>query len=394
MTTMSSSPSTRSEHEFDFELDAEIVLDARYLNGSESGIGRYTEQLIRRSLEIDPSIRFHLITHPERPEPVSDPRVSSEVFAAPADSPQTRWLLRHLRDLERGDLFHSPFNYLPGALDVPSVFTLHDIMWLIDPDYCTHRLWEKWISGSYYQWVIPRSVEEADRILTVSHHSRTEIEDYFPSVEGRVHATYNGVDPFFRPMSPEEGWPLIQEYVPPRSKFVLVVGQESPYKNHPGALAGFIEAFRDDPHVHFVLVGRLDKPPSGELKELMEDPDVASRIVEPGYVSRDQLRALYSLARVFLFPSFYEGFGLPSLEAMACGTPVVTSDRGAPEEIGGEAAVCVDPSSPEAIGDALEALARDDDFYEARREACLSRAAEFTWRRCAAQTLEVYREML
>ncbi len=383
-----------SELDAPCDLDAQIVLDARYLNGSESGIGRYTEQLVRCALEMAPSIRFHLITHPAHPRPIDHERVTSASFRAPADSPQTRLLLPHLRDLGRGDLFHSPFNYLPGELDIPTVFTLHDIMWLIEPDYCTHRLWEKWISGTYYQWVIPRSVNETDRILTVSHHSREEIEDYFPQTEGRVHTTYNGVDPFFRPVSPEEGWPLIQAFLPPRSKFVLVVGQESPYKNHPGALEGFIEAFRDEPHVYFVLVGRLDKPPSDDLRVLMDDPDVSSRIVEPGYVSREQLRALYSLARVFLFPSLYEGFGLPSLEAMACGTPVVTSDRGAPEEIGGEAAVCVEPTSPEAIGAALKRLMGDDAWYDECREACLERASQFTWRRCAAQTLDVYREML
>lgn len=374
--------------------DARIAIDARYLNGRHSGIGRYTENLIRALLEVDSELKLHLITHPNRPDPVDHPRVTSRVFRAPANTVRTRLLLGRMIDQSSLDLFHSPFNLLPSGLEIPAVFTLHDIMWLENADYCAHRLWQKVISGAFFKTVIPGSVGDSDRILTVSHNSRRAIERRFPSMEGRVDVSYNGIDPFFSPVDPEEGWPLINKYVPPRRPFVLSVGQGTPYKNHAGALAGFIEAFRDDPDVYYVLVRRRVGRPEPELKRLMEDPAVRSRVVRLEYISSEELRALYSLARVFLFPSFYEGFGLPSLEAMACGTPVVTSDRGAPQEVGAPAAVCVDPESPSAIGDATAELVYDDDHYRQKRQECLAHAEQYTWRRCARQTLATYRRAL
>lgn len=374
--------------------DACVMIDARYISEHTSGIGRYTEHLIEQLLLIDSGLRLRLITHPSRPRPFDSPRVSCQTFSAAPNSPRTRFLLSRVVDFDGVDLFHSPFNILPAAVPVPSVFTLHDIMWLLDKSYCTDSWWRKLVTGTFYQQFIPRSVEQAERILTVSHHSRESIEDYFPQMAGRVHVTYNGIDPFFRPVPPEEGWPKLSKWLAPKSRFVLVVGQGSPYKNHAGALAGFIEAFRHDPQVYFVLVRRLTRGPASRLRQLMADPDVASRIIQLDHVTGEELRALYSQAHAFLFPSLYEGFGLPALEAMACGTPVVTSDRGAPGEVAGPAALTVDPESPEAIGEALRRLFDDDDLWHTQRQRGLEHAAQFTWRRCAQDTLDVYRQLL
>lgn len=374
--------------------DATVMIDARYISGQTSGIGRYTQHLIEEMLELDSGIQLELITHPSRPEPFDSPRVSCQTFGAAPNSLRTRFLLSRSVDFDGVDLFHSPFNILPANLEVPSVFTLHDIMWLLDTSYCTDSWWRKLVTGTFYRQLIPRSMDQATRVLTVSDHSRQSIEDYFPDMRGRVHVTYNGVDPFFRPMNPEKGWPLLSKWLTPRSRFVLVVGQGSPYKNHDGALAGFIEAFRDDPDVYFVLVRRLTRGPASRLRQLMADPDVASRIIQLDYVSGDELRALFSLAHVFLFPSHYEGFGLPALEAMSCGTPVVTSNQGAPAEVAGPAALTADPKSPVEIAQALRRLFEDDELWHKQRQRGLEHARTFTWRRCARDTLDVYRQVL
>jgi glycosyltransferase involved in cell wall biosynthesis len=293
------------------------------------------------------------------------------------------------------DLFHSPFNILPEKLPVPAVFTLHDIMWLLDANYCTDTWWRKIVTGTFYKSFIPRSVAEARRILTVSDHSREAIEGYFPSMQGKVHTTYNGLDPYFYPVSEDEAWPLIERHVPREAKFVLVVGQGSPYKNHEGALRGFIEAFGDgEEPVHFVLIRRFSRSTDRVLEELLRDRRIRGRVVHLSYVSGEELRAFYAMARVFLFPSLYEGFGLPALEAMACGTPVITSNEGAPAEIAGQAARTVDPRSPGQIAEALRAICLDDEVYEGLREAGLARAQQFTWRRTAEQTVAVYRQVL
>lgn len=370
-----------------------VMIDARYISDEPSGIGRYTQHLIEELLQVDSGLRLRLITHPTRPQPFEDARVACQTFAAAPNSLRTRFLLPQSVDFAGVDLFHSPFNILPGNLPVPGVFTLHDIMWLIDKNYCTDSAWRKVVTGTFYGQLIPRSVAQAQRIFTVSDHSRREIETYFPDLAGRVHTTYNGIDPYFHPVAPTEAWPLLTQWLAPRSRFVLVVGQGTPYKNHAGALAGFIDAFRHDPDMYFVLVRRLTRGPATRLHRLMADPDVASRIISLDHVSLAQLRALYSMASAFLFPSLYEGFGLPALEAMACGAPVITSNFGAPAEVAGPGALLVNPASPADIGHALRRLMRDHDFNQALRARGIDHARTFSWRRCAAQTLAIYREI-
>lgn len=371
-----------------------VMLDARYLDGSTSGIGRYTQHLVEQLLRIDRALRLRLVTSPKHPEPIRHARVTCHPFGGPPNSLRTRYWLAKRLDFAGVDLFHSPFNILPAELPVPAVFTLHDIMWLIDPAYCTDSRWRTLVTGTFYRQLIPRSAAEARHILTVSEHSREAIERWFPDKRGQVHTTYNGLDPFFRAVPPETAWPLLKGLVARGTRFVLVVGQGSPYKNHDGALAGFLEAFADDPDLHFVLVRRLTRGPSHRLHALMADPRLRGRIVHLHSVRSEELRALYSLAEVFLFPSLYEGFGLPALEAMACETPVVTSHSGAPAEVCADGAWLVDPRSPHDIARALRALTRDPAVRQAAIARGLARARSFTWERCARTTLGVYRKVL
>lgn len=371
-----------------------VTIDARYLRTQHSGIGRYTEKIIEHLLEIAPHLSLHLLTHPERPAPFEEhARVRHTVFDAQANSIATRAKLAKLVHDTSPDLYHSPFNFLPAKLapELPRIFTLHDIMWLIHPEYCTSSRARRTIQGTFYKHVISRSIEEATRILTVSHFSREEIVSYAPQMRGKVDVSYNGIDPYFHePLEAWRAWETISARVPPRKKFVLIVGQGSPYKNHQGALEAFIRAFEHDPDVYLVLVRRFSRGTSPELKRLLRHRALNSRLITLDYVSVEELRALYHAASCFLFPSIYEGFGIPPLEAMACGTPVVAGDVGAPAEVCGEGALLVDPYDPSSIAAGL----REMVFDEASREAMIRRghrrAAQFTWERCARQVLEAY----
>ena len=376
------------------ETNARVMFDARYVGDKITGIGRYTYNLLREMLRIDPSLEMVLLTNPARPDLVDSPRVECRPSRIDPYSPLSRFALASFVDFDGIDLYHSPFNLQPARIPVPSVLTLHDIMWLVDAGYVASNLLERIFSAPFFQWTTKRSVREADRVLTVSDHSRRAIESWFPRKAGRVDVTYNAADEFFEPVDPEEGWDLLEGLVPRDVPFVLSVGVQSPYKNHEGALEGFVEAFADHPDAHFVLVQRTTYRATGRFGELLNHPKAGDRILRLEYVTDQQLRALYAMARVFLFPSLYEGFGLPILEAMQCGTPVVTSDRGAPAEVAADAAVTVDPESPSAIAGALERLFEDEAFYEDRREAGFGRVEDFHWGRCADVTLEAYRAVL
>jgi glycosyltransferase involved in cell wall biosynthesis len=277
---------------------------------------------------------------------------------------------------------------------VPEVYTLHDIMWLFDPNLCMPPGIGQFFSKWYYRLVMPPSVAEAEHVLTVSEASRKTILERFPEKEGHVHVSYNAADSDFAPVDPDAGWKALEPIVARDKKFVLIVGQGSPYKNHEGALEGFLEAFGDDHDIELIMVRRLSRSPSARWKALTSDPRCGNRITRLDYVSFEQLIALYSLARAFVFPSFYEGFGLPQLEAMACGTPSVTSNYGAMAEVGGDAAVNVDPHDASDIARGLRSLVYDDDEYQRRRELALQRAEAFTWQESARRTLRVYRDIL
>lgn len=381
------------------DIDACVMIDARYIGPHASGIGRYTQNLIDKVLRIDESLRLSLICDPAEPqagmqEHPAIERMTFQTYAVEPNSLRTRFVMPSKLDFAGVDVFHSPFNILPGRLPLPATFTLHDIMWLLDVNYCTDVLWRKIVTGTFYKQLIPRSVAQAKYLMTVSHASREAIEDYFPETRGRVFVTYNAVDPFFSPVDGDEAWPLLSRWMERQTPYVLVVGQGSPYKNHAGALAGFLEAFDEVKEVRFVLVRRLARDGDGELQELLRHPKLKDRVVQLDYVTGDELRALFSMAFAFLFPSIYEGFGLPALEAMACGTPVVTSNFGAMAEVGGDAAVLVDPHNRSSIAEGLRKLWDDRALWESSRTAGLARASEFTWERCAQQVLEVYRMML
>jgi glycosyltransferase involved in cell wall biosynthesis len=375
-------------------LNACVMLDARYLQNKTSGIGRYTENVISELLALDPTLSLKLITHPERPRPIEHERVSCQRFGAAPNSLQTRFGLARAADFRGVDLFHSPFNILPARLPVPATFTLHDIMWLLEPRFCTDSRLGLLVTGTFYRELIPRAAAEARQVMTVSATSQRAIEDYFPELAGRVHVTYNGLDPFFHMRPAVEGWGHVSPLLGGKKRYILVVGQGSPYKNHSGALAGFLHAFRDDPDMHLVLVRRFTRGKQGDVQEIMRDPALARRIIHLPYVTGEQLRALYGCAETFLFPSLYEGFGLPPLEAMACGAPVVTSHDGAMAEVCGDAALKVDPRDHAAIGEALREIAHDAGLAARLRAAGQAHAATFTWRRTARQVHAAYRAAL
>lgn len=366
-----------------------ILIDARYLDGSPSGIGRYTEQIVRR-LARDPELDLTAIVR--RAGAATALGVGAEiVWDVEPNGPQTRHLLRRRIDTTGYDRFWSPFNILPEGVTPPCYFTLHDVMWLIDPSFCTQSRWRRAVTGTFYGRAIPRSVALARAIFTVSDASRQDIERLFPAVAGRVHVTYNAVDPSFRPMADDEGWDALASLFARDTPFVLCIGQGSPYKNHGRALAAFWQAFAAVPQMRFVLIRRFERGPDPMLDDWMRRDVVARRVIRLDRVEEPVLKALLARATLFAFPSLYEGFGLPALEAMASGTPVVTANFGAMAEVSGGAAAEVDPRDVDAIAAAMRRIYDDEAYAAERRAHGLRRAAEFSWDRTAAVVRQVLR---
>ncbi|AZQ14274.1 hypothetical protein DOS48_05245 [Halorubrum sp. PV6] len=276
---------------------------------------------------------------------------------------------------EEYDVFHTPAGNPPVLSQTPLVTTIHDISPITHPE---------WFTKSYaalYRILTPLAVRVSDRIITVSKSARNELIDIYPTAANKTTVIYNGVEG--RDTVDSEPVDSLET-----GQFLLFVGSVNPRKN----LSGLLHAYHhyrqrtSDPYP-LVLVG-----PDNDVFASTDLPAVDG-VHRLGFMSESQLTWLYDSAAVFLFPSLHEGFGLPILEAMSVGTPVVTSDRGAMAEVAGNAAHLVDPTDPTAIADGIEDVLEDIEYQYTLSQRGRDRASEFTWSQTAHQTAELFRDV-
>jgi len=280
----------------------------------------------------------------------------------------------------RLDLLHCPVGLAPVRSRVPVAITVHDVMALEHPEWFTaaNRLQQRMVLGP--------AARRAAVVLTPSQFSRQRAIEWLGLRPERVRVTPWGVDEVFS-AGPRDDESLARLGL--GGRYLLTVGALRPRKNLEGALATF-EALADHEDLELVVAGGRGWDDAELLARLHRSP-AAGRIRLTGRVSDDELAALYRGAECFLFPSRYEGFGLPPLEAMACGAPVVSSDRTSMPEVLGDAAVLVSPDDTAGWAAAVESLLTSPERRAELVERGRRRAAAFTWERCARATLEAYR---
>ena len=283
------------------------------------------------------------------------------------------------------DLIHSPDFIPPFRRRCPAVITVHDLDFLRSPETKTP-------ASLRYYGQIGRAVDDAEGIISVSETTARDLTDLLGVDRGRIHVVYHGVGEAFRPL---DGLGAVGEFcrrrgLPPQ--FILWVGTIEPRKNLQclfQAMTGVIDRLPES-KAHLVLVGPRGWG-TGPIKAAFERSGLGNRTTFFGAASEEELVLLYNAAWVFAFPSTYEGFGLPPLEAMACGTPVVASSAPALPEVLGDAALFFDPRDPEELGAALLRVAEDGDLAARLAASGISRAARFRWADTASRTLNVYR---
>ena len=355
-----------------------VGFDARALCGERTGVGTYAANLIEALLEIDRRISFFLVSAETLPVgPWSEDERVRTVVRRAGNGNNLVWTNVSLRGAigrEHINVFHGPGYTRPFNLGIPSIVTLHDICYAAAPQ------WYPYPSGFLRQAWYRRSTTGADAILTVSEFSRREIIRVYQVPADKVHTIYHGVDRHrFFPLNSEEPIrELLGRYGLP-ADFLLFVGDVHPRRN----IARVIEAAHQV-KVPLVVVGRVM-----DSTKPAEHPDV--RFL--GYVPETDLPVLYNAARALVYPSFYEGFGFPILEAMACGCPVIVSRGTACEETAGDAGLKVDPTSVKAIAEAIGGILHNRDVAVRLSEAGLKRAKHFDWRKTAEETLKVYRQV-
>jgi glycosyltransferase involved in cell wall biosynthesis len=378
--------------ELPLKKPARIAIDCRYVNGRPSGIGEVVSALVAHLPVLAPDHNFLFLRHPERREPLSTaPNVSETIVASAANGPASMIDLSRVVNLAGVDLFHAPANIQPGGLAMPCVTTVHDIMWLTNPEWCNSGLRGKF-DRHFYGFGIRRALARSAAIATVSEATRQDILLRCPDLEHRVSVTRSGVSPDFAPV-PRSAALLAEAGLDPARRFCLVVGQYAPYKNHEAALAGFAAAFGNAADIDLVMVQRRDRN-RRRLDQLARQLGIADRVHFLAATRREVLIQLYCAAEVLLHPSLCEGFGNPVAEAMACGCPVITSNLSAMPEVAGGAAVLADPRNIADLAAALQQVVSDADLRADLSKRGILRARELDWREFAIANLAIYRRVL
>lgn len=375
-----------------------VCIDCRYLRERPSGVGALVQALVDLVPALAPELHFLLLCHPRAPRPLSSaPNVSEVTVPWEANGPATLLALPRLVDLRKVALFHATFNILPVGLPMPSVVTVHDLMWLRTPEWARSRgLWG-YAETAFYRIGIQHALRRAARIVTPSEATRRDVAETSAAAGERAEVIRPGV-PRWLDRYRGDGERLAAEArrelgLGAGERYVLVVGQHAPYKNHRTALLAFARAFERDVDVRIVFVHRLGDG-AGELGRLAAELGIASRVTFLPGVGDAKLAGLYSGALALLHPSLYEGYGLPVVEAMACGCPVVGAAVASIPEVAGDAALLAPPTDVDGLAHALRRIATDEGLSRALREAGLRRAAEQSWHSFAAAHVEVYRRLV
>ncbi|HVW86254.1 MAG TPA: glycosyltransferase family 1 protein [Bryobacteraceae bacterium] len=364
-----------------FAVDAHAL--GRHLTGNEI----YVRSLLRSFAELDKKSEFLAYVS----EPSADHWVPERfTIRRVAANPYSRlgWDMARLLRADRPDLVHVQYT-APLFGPAPVVVTVHDVSFLEHPEYfpLSRRL--------QLQCTVERTVRKAARILTVSEFSRDSILRSYDVPPNRVRVIPNAANPEFRVIGRERAVHAVRERFGLNAPFVLSVGDLQPRKNHIGLIAAFaklLQAHKQLKH-HLVLTGK-ETWFTPKVREAVRASGFADRIHFTGFVSDDQLLHLYNACDCFVFPSFYEGFGLPILEAMACGRAVACSNAAAMPEVADGAGILFDPHSVDEIRRSMSDILLDPELRARLERLGVQRAAYFSWQKAARDTLSVYREVV
>lgn len=287
------------------------------------------------------------------------------------------------------DLLHCTSNTAPVRCPVPLVLTLHDIIFLEKRQSASKSLYQE-MGWHYRRMVVPRILPACRKIITVSGFECRRIREALQLPEERITAVYNGYNPRFAPQTPQTE--IIRKYLD-ADNYLFFLGNTDPKKNTPGVLKAYQLYLEQSEQKLPLLIADLKEPFIDTILKEQHIEEIKSHLYFPGYIPNTDLPALYNGAFAFLYPSLRESFGIPMLEAMACGTPVIAGNTSAMPEIAGKGSLLVDPLRAEEIAGALLRLEKDPALYDAQRAYGLERVKQFSWRKSAEALLNIYRSI-
>lgn len=367
-----------------------IAIDARGINWYRgTGIGTYTEKLLENLINIDSENYYHIYWSGDGYEKYKQENTRLLMASKKHHRFFEQYFFPYNLSKDEIDLYHIPQNGIGLSEDIrcKSIVTIHDLIPYVMPETVGKGYLTKFLKE------MPKVVANSSAILTVSEWSKKDILKFFPIDENKIYVTPLAADSKYKPLDKEKCRAFLQEQYNITKPFILYIGGFSSRKNVRSLIIAFSKLYKKlDKEYNLVIVG-ANRDDGQKLTELSTNLDLSSKIIFTGFAPEDHLPILYSGSEVFVYPSLYEGFGLPPLEAMNCGTPVITSKVTSIPEVVGDAGMLIDPNSAAELMDAIEKVLCSDKIKAELRVKGLKRASEFSWKNTSKKTLEAYTEV-
>lgn len=364
-----------------------IGIDARLVHYHQAGIGQYILRLTGALASLDRENEYYLFqSRKDRTRLVQAPNVHRRVLFTPSHHRFERMAMSAEMLPYPLDVFHSPDFIPPRKLRAPGVITVHDLAFLLYPRFLTSD------AARYYSQ-IDHASRSAAHIIAVSQSTKRDITRLLGVPEANVSVIYEAANTSARRTDPAEAKQHVREKYGVAGNYILFVSTIEPRKNLPTLLAAYSKLLDTYKNTARLVVAGHKGWLTEEVDQAVDKYKLADRVCFLGSVPNGELSYLYNAARVFALPSFYEGFGLTPLEAMASGTPVVVSNVSSLPEVVGDAGLLVDPNDVEAWAVALHRVLTDDTLHDEMAAKGLKRSTHFSWERAARETLDVYRKV-
>ncbi|MGE5581385.1 MAG: glycosyltransferase family 4 protein [Bacillota bacterium] len=368
-----------------------IAIEARPVKWSYgTGIGNYTYCLIEKLNEIDTENEYTFLWPDEDPLPHIPYKKSYTYYTLPKDDEREEIEIPLWLAAEKVDLFHLPQNGFrtPKLSSGKLLVTIHDLIPYFLPEVVRPSFLKRFTRE------MPDIVERADHILTVSQLSKKDIGAIFGIPASKISVVYSAPAKNYRPLPANEVQNRLAEKYGLKTPYILYAGGLNPRKNVPELIYAYSKVHRDLPRLQKLVVLGGEGSHLSRLKYLVEALNLNGEIIFPGFVDSTDLPFFYNGADLFVYPSLYEGFGLPPIEAMACGTPVITSNVSSIPEIVGEAALQVNPNDTLELAENIFTVLENRALREALIQKGLQHSKLFTWEKSAAQILDIYRSIV
>lgn len=363
----------------------------RIFRRNKHGMDYVVLQEIKELQRIDLENQYYVFVKPgDDPCLESTANVHVVELKCPSYPLWEQWALPRAARRYGVQLLHCTSNTAPIWCDIPLVLTLHDIIFLEPRDKQNHSLYQN-LGWLYRRLVVPRILDKCRRIITVSNFEMENIIRKLDIPRERMAMIYNGYNSWFRPVDDKDG--IFRKYIAEPGYFFFL-GNTDPKKNTERTLVAYSKYLRQSAVKRKLLMADLEPAYLNGIIERNHIENIRENIVMPGYIVNSDLPYIYNNAFAFLYTSLRESFGIPLLEGMACGTPVITSNTSSMPEIGGPDAILVNPESSDEMTAMMLRLETDAAFYDRQRQVGLERAKLFSWRKTAEQLLKLYQDCL